>query len=163
MNGAKGAYIYNVGCMMYPMVQNQQRKKQEQEEEQQQQLQVQYHQQQQHRQREFDQSDVIQQQQQQHQQHSDDIEDTEQQEEGSSQIHHRSQRPLYRRFFSYVREAWTGVKFALGKQNIICDVSEKHIAQFDIPTRVYSRSTKREAGYVYNLFSRGRTSHRQFS
>lgn len=26
----------------------------------------------------------------------------------------RPPRPLYRRFFSYVRHAWTGVKFALG-------------------------------------------------
>ncbi|KAK9884543.1 hypothetical protein WA026_007384, partial [Henosepilachna vigintioctopunctata] len=25
----------------------------------------------------------------------------------------RSRKPLYRRFISYVREAWTGVKFAL--------------------------------------------------
>ncbi|KAH0821662.1 hypothetical protein GEV33_001129 [Tenebrio molitor] len=33
--------------------------------------------------------------------------------------HHRSRRPLYRRLFNYVREAWTGVKFALGKQHVM--------------------------------------------
>lgn len=32
--------------------------------------------------------------------------------------HHRSRRPLYRRFFNYVREAWTGVKFALGNYTL---------------------------------------------
>lgn len=37
------------------------------------------------------------------------------QQESSSSLRHRPHRPLYRRFFSYVREAWTGVKFALGK------------------------------------------------
>lgn len=36
-------------------------------------------------------------------------------EDSCDVIHHRSRRPLYRRFFNYVREAWTGVKFALGK------------------------------------------------
>lgn len=63
----------------------------------------------------------IQQQQQQQQQQQpttnseqEDIEDIEQQE-STSQLRHRTRRPLYRRFFSYVREAWTGVKFALGK------------------------------------------------
>ncbi|KAJ3627029.1 hypothetical protein MTP99_014437 [Tenebrio molitor] len=30
--------------------------------------------------------------------------------------HHRSRRPLYRRLFNYVREAWTGVKFALDSE-----------------------------------------------
>lgn len=35
-------------------------------------------------------------------------------EDSCDVIHHRSRRPLYRRFFNYVREAWTGVKFALG-------------------------------------------------
>lgn len=30
-------------------------------------------------------------------------------------IRRRHRRPLHRRFFTYVREAWTGVKSALGK------------------------------------------------
>lgn len=83
---------------MYPMVQNQQRKKQQQQ-------QQQHHQQQQQQQ----------QQRQRQEEREQDLEDIEQQDEGSTQIRHRSHRPLYRRFISYVREAWTGVKFALGK------------------------------------------------
>lgn len=37
--------------------------------------------------------------------------------------HHRSRRPLYRRFFNYVREAWTGVKFALGNTYKAVEIS----------------------------------------
>lgn len=43
------------------------------------------------------------------------------QQESSSTSRHRPHRPLYRRFFSYVREAWTGVKFALGKLKYTSD------------------------------------------
>lgn len=46
----------------------------------------------------------------------DDEEEEEEPQEDSSTLQHRSRRPLYRRVFNYVREAWTGVKFALGKQ-----------------------------------------------
>ncbi|XP_063909390.1 Kv channel-interacting protein 1 isoform X3 [Zophobas morio] len=38
------------------------------------------------------------------------------QEDTTAIRHHRSRRPLYRRLFNYVREAWTGVKFALDSE-----------------------------------------------
>ena len=41
-----------------------------------------------------------------------DNEETEDDEEGTAPK--RPPRPLYRRFINYVRQAWTGVKFALG-------------------------------------------------
>ncbi|XP_045465681.1 Kv channel-interacting protein 1-like isoform X2 [Harmonia axyridis] len=75
--------------MMYPMVQHQQ----------------QHHHQQQQQQQEHHQ---------QIQQLDQDPEECE--EESSKERQHRSRRPLYRRFFNYVREAWTGVKFALDSE-----------------------------------------------
>lgn len=41
-----------------------------------------------------------------------DPEDLDDEEEGTAPK--RPPRPLYRRLFNYVRQAWTGVKFALG-------------------------------------------------
>lgn len=46
------------------------------------------------------------------QQQTEEEEDVEQQ----ASRRRRHQRPLYRRFFNYVREAWTGVKFALDSE-----------------------------------------------
>uniref|UniRef100_A0A1Y1LR13 EF-hand domain-containing protein n=1 Tax=Photinus pyralis TaxID=7054 RepID=A0A1Y1LR13_PHOPY len=44
------------------------------------------------------------------------INEVEQECESTSETKIRSTKPLYRRFFNYVREAWTGVKFALDSE-----------------------------------------------
>ncbi|KAF5295579.1 hypothetical protein FQR65_LT10443 [Abscondita terminalis] len=44
------------------------------------------------------------------------INDVEEERASATETQHRSRKPLYRRFFNYVRQAWTGVKFALDSE-----------------------------------------------
>ncbi|KAK4882176.1 hypothetical protein RN001_005495 [Aquatica leii] len=44
------------------------------------------------------------------------INDVEPEQASTTETPHRSRKPLYRRLFSYVRQAWTGVKFALDSE-----------------------------------------------
>ncbi|KAG5872713.1 hypothetical protein JTB14_035534 [Gonioctena quinquepunctata] len=50
--------------------------------------------------------------------------DEEEQEEDSYKK--RPRRPFHRRVFSYVREAWTGVKSALGMNRVFIASNESH-------------------------------------
>lgn len=57
---------------------------------------------------------MVQQQRQESRQQNQDVETDPEEQDIPSALRRRSRRPFYRRFFSYVKEAWTGVKFALG-------------------------------------------------
>lgn len=62
---------------------------------------------------------MVQQQQQQPSQQRQQIDNDDLEQDTSSVVsRHRSQKPLLRRLYNYLREAWTGVKFSLGKYNI---------------------------------------------
>ncbi|KAF2898535.1 hypothetical protein ILUMI_07640 [Ignelater luminosus] len=60
---------------------------------------------------------MVQQQQQQPSQERQQVDNSDVEQEASTPVgRHRSHKPLYRRFFNYVRQAWTGVKFALDSE-----------------------------------------------